>query len=155
MHTLSRLASISTILLAAMLAMAQPAAAEHIDCGFLVQTRVVTIDGNHSSSAHTYTPLASTDIETVTPCIFVQLSAQFRAETPKNVRVRVTLDGQPMGFPNFANAATSANSYDERAMTFVVMNSGSHTVGVEFSSADGTPVTVRNGLLRVSFNGPL
>ena len=72
------------------------------------------------------------------------------------MRVRVTVDGQPAGFPNFANVATSANAYDERAMTFLINSaSGNHTIGIEYSSGDATPVTVRNAVLRVSYNGPL
>jgi hypothetical protein len=156
MHAFSRLASTAAVLFAATAMAPQPAPAGHIDCGFHNKTTVVTVPGNHTSTTRAYTQLATTHIEvTGSNCVLVQFSAQFRTRTPKNIRLRVTLDGQPTGVPNFANVTTSGNGYDERALTFVITGANSTSdIAIQFSSFDRKPVTVRNGLMRVDYAGP-
>jgi hypothetical protein len=152
MHPLAKLASTVAVILTAMSA-PQTTSAEHIACGAFVNINVVTVPGNHTSNTRAYTPLATTqaDINGST-CVLVQFSAQFRTKTPKNVRLRVTLDGQATGFPNFTNVTTSGNGYDERALTFIITGaSGISDIGIQFSSPDRTPVIVRNGVLRVAY----
>jgi hypothetical protein len=153
MRAFFKLASVAAVVLTGALLAPQSAPAEHIACGAFVNINVVTVPGNQTTDAAAYSQIASTqaDINGST-CVLVQFSAQFSTKTPKNVRLRVTLDGQPSGFPNFANVTTSGNGYDERALTFLITGAGGTSdIGIQFSSPDLTPVTVRNGVLRVAY----
>jgi hypothetical protein len=150
---ISKLASAAAMILMASLLAPQTAPAEHISCGAFVNINVVTVPGNHANDSTAYAPLATTqaDINGST-CVLVQFSAQFKSKAPKSVRLRVTLDGQPTGFPNFADVTTSGNGYDERAVTFLITGAGGTSdIGLQFSSPDSAPVIVRNGVLRVAY----
>ncbi len=153
-----RILHLAAITLIAAAAMPQAARAAQVDCGILEVVGVTTVPGTETTSSQTYTPIASNTADTslFINCAHVQFSAQFKTKTPKVVRLRVTVDGTPKGFPNFITLTTSGAGFDERAATFLIPGlSGTRVIAVELLSDNGTPVSVRNGLLRVLYSNDM
>jgi hypothetical protein len=136
----------------------QPAVAAHVSCGVFTATTIRPMPGTETTSLQSFTQLVTLQMENAhASCVHVQFAVDVRAPSPKSAQVRITVDGAAAGFPNFVNLTTSGTGFDERAMTFVIPEvvAGEHTIGVEFRSADGTPVSLRNGILRAANNRPL
>lgn len=136
----------------------QPAVAAHIDCAVFTGTVIRPMFAAQTTSSQSFTQLVDLEVENAhASCVHVQFAVDVRAMAPKGVQVRITVDGTAAGFPNFVNLTTSGTDFDERSMTFVIpeVAAGSHNIGIDFRSTDGTPVSLRNGLLRASNNRPL
>ena len=132
-------------------AMSPAALAAQQDCQFLGATGVVTVPGTVTTASQTFAPIATYNMTASDPhCVHVQFTAQFRSRVPRSVQLRATVDGVPAGFPNVVSVNTSANAYDERAVTFIIPSVGADAeIGIQVRSGDGTTVNIRNGLLRV------
>lgn len=151
MRALQRLVS-SAALVIVVGAMAPEASATEYQCGLMNATGIATMPGTETSSSQSYAQVAAYNLTFSQNCVHVQFTAQFRSKTPKAIRVRVTVDGAAAGFPNFVALNTSGGGFDERAMTFFIPTlNGNQAIGIEFRSEDGTPVNVKNGLLRVQY----
>jgi hypothetical protein len=138
-------------------ALSPAAFAAQLDCQFLNATGVVTVPGTVTTTSQTFAPIAVYDMTTFSAnCVHVQFTAQFRSKAPTSVQLRATVNGIASSFPNLVSVNTSANAYDERAVTFIIPSVGaSSEIGIEIRSGDGTTVNVRNGLLRVQHNNQM
>ena len=153
------------ILLAAAAACAAPdvASAAAIDCpnGF-VQGGGGTAAMHRAKAFQTSSksfqdlPAASLDVDQGGGCLMVKFTGQLKAKSPDAVRIRVTLNDAAAGSPNQVDLMTTANAYDGRAASFMLLGVGDALVNVKVQvlSVKGGPVTLSDYNMIVQFSQP-
>ncbi len=132
--------------------------AAQLACNSFTFSKIATITGVQTTSSTTAVNVAGATIEAQVDsgCSMVEFSAQVRAKAPKIVRISVTADNGMVvrtALPSSVDFSTSVNGYDGRAVAFVFPNLDNClcTFQVKFLSADGTPVSISKGVMKLRY----
>jgi hypothetical protein len=157
MHLIPRLWLIVTIFGATAM-MAPVALAAQLDCATLSHSQIATVTGTQTTSSKNPVNVPGAAIKQKffnDNCIVVEFSAQIKAKQPNAVLFTAVSTGQQAktAFPAAASFSTAGNGYDGRAMTFIFPRlTGENTISIRFESLNGSPVSIKGGVMKVLFN---